>query len=380
MKKNICYIIVSVLLTGCIYPYTADIEEGEVARDLVIDANILLGNTSYVSLTYLQPLDVGKQNYGFAGYPQATVYLEDENGQQYNATGNNGNYQLNIPETAGGKFRLTVNCNSQVYRSDWVVPVAPPEVKDISFSADEDNVYVKLSMQDNGSGSGYATVQFDEIWHFHTDFIRSYYYNEDQNSVGMLIKPDMSKYWCWMKNKSPLQKLIDYSSLGGKVDDYVFHVFSRSDGRNLDEYNVRVKVWNLTPEQYKYRKQLEENASIGGNLFSPEPGEVRGNVFCESNPDARVFGYVNISRVATLSKTLPSTYSKWHTTAILTEVDPEDWPKYYGMGYLPVEQMISQKGGTVVGWGHARCFDCVAAGGTLEKPLFDDEPVYIIGD
>ena len=67
MKKNICYIIVSVLLTGCIYPYTADIEEAEVARDLVIDANILLGNTSYVSLTYLQPLEVGKQNYGFAG-------------------------------------------------------------------------------------------------------------------------------------------------------------------------------------------------------------------------------------------------------------------------------------------------------------------------
>lgn len=380
MKKNICYILVSVLLTGCIYPYTADIEQGEIEGDLVIDANILLGNTSTVNLSYLRPLEVGKQNYGYMGYPQATIYLEDENGQQYIASGNNGFYQLNIPETNAGKYRLTVNCNGQVYRSEWIVPVAPPEVKNISFSADENNVYVKVSMQDHGSGYGYATVQFDEIWHFHTDYIRSYYYNPDGNVVGILMNPDMSKYWCWMKNRSSRQELVDYSSVGGKVDDYVFHSFSRADNRNLDEYNVRVKVWNLTREQYIYRKQLEENASIGGDLFSPEPGEVRGNVYCENNPEARVFGYVNVARVTTFKQTLPSTYSKWTTTYILTEVDEEDRFKYYNMGYLPVEDIISQKGGTVVGWGHARCFDCVAAGGTLEKPLFDDEPVYVLSD
>lgn len=368
MKKTLTYILSAVLLTGCIYPFKADIDSS-VNREVVIDANILLGNKSTVNLYYLQPLEVGERSQNL-GYPSGTVYLQDEEGNTYPAQGSAGYYTLNIPEI-DSKFKLTVVVEGNTYVSEWVEPVAPPVIKDVSFSADEENVYVLLSMDDEGSGSGYAALQYDEIWKFHADWVRNYNYDAESNSVYMLQNPIDYHYWCWVKKQFVGQRLIDYTFLNGHVEDYVAVAFPRNDSRNHAEYDVRLKLWNLTPEQYRYRKMLEENASIGGNLFSPEPGEIRGNVYCENNPEVPVYGYVNISKVIMITRVLPATYSTWRAKYNLKEIAQEDWPTYFEKGYVPIDEMISSNGGTTVGWGEARCWDCVAAGGTLDKPAFD---------
>lgn len=370
MKKTLIYIISAFLLTACVYPFEADIDSS-ANKEVVIDANILLGNKSTVKLYYLQPLDPGSIHHNY-GYPSGTVYLTDEAGTTYTAVGSTGNYTLNIPENVQGKLKLTVIVEGNTYVSEWVEPVAPPVIKDLRFTADGYNVNVLLSMEDQGSGSGYAALQYNEIWKFHTDYVRNYDYNFQSNSVFMLQNPADYHYWCWAKKTFLGQKLIDYTYLDGKVQDYVAVSFPRNDSRNHAEYNVLIKLWNLTPEQYKYRKMLDENASIGGNLFSPEPGEIRGNVYCENNPEVPVYGYVNIARVTTITKTLPSTYSTWQPKYELLELDAESWHTYYGKGYMPITEIISETGkGIVVGWGEERCWDCIAAGGTLNKPDFD---------
>lgn len=370
MKKTLVYIFSALLLTGCLYPFKADVDI-TVEKHLVVDANILLGSQSYVRLQYLQPLEPGQRISGSL-YPSGTVYLQDESGKTYPARGNNGHYYLDVPETVQGKMKLTVVVDGKTYVSEWVEAVAPPVIKDASFMADETYVHVLLDMEDEGSGSGYAALQYDEIWYFHTDYIRRFDYNEETNSVVELMAGIEYVYWCWFKKQNLDQKLIDYTHLNGNVQDYVAVTFPRNDNRNHSEYNVRIKLWNLTPEQYRYRKMLEENASIGGNLFSPEPGEVRGNIHCEEDPEVPVFGYVNVARVTMIDKTLPGTYSTWRPKYKLLEVAQEDWPYYYQKGYMPVEETISTTGnGTVVGWGEARCWNCEAAGGTLYKPTFD---------
>lgn len=369
MKNTYIYIICSLLAVSCVYPYDADIE-APVNQELVIDANILLGNTSTVTLTYLQALNIGVKD-GNKAYPVATVYLEDEAGNTYNAKGSIHTYTLNIPEGNNGKYRLTVMCDGNTYRSEWITPVEPPVLKDVNFVADEDNVMVKLDMEDKGSGSGYAAVQFDEIWYFHTDYSRTYDYHPEDSTIEMLAKPIMDHYWCWQKNNSQTVSLIDYTSMNSTVNGFSFNVFPRSDSRNHQEYNIRVKLWNLTPEQYRYRKLLEENASIGGNLFSPEPGEVRGNVFCENNQNLRVYGYVNVSSIVQMEKKLDDRYNKWRVSYKLTVPEPDEYPVMYEMGYMPVEDVLQLDGSYKIGWGTARCYDCIAAGGTLEKPEFE---------
>ena len=269
------------------------------------------------------------------------------------------------------QYRLTVIADNKTYRSDWIEPTAPPEITDVNFTADNTQVYVRVSLEDHGQGSGYASASFEEIWKFHTDYVRLYGYIPETNSVHMLMYPDESHIWCWRKNILGYSYNIDYSALDGVVKDYSIFHFLRTSDRNHQEYNIRVKVWNLTPEQYRFRKILEENESIGGDLFSPEPGEVRGNVYCEDDENEKVFGYVNVSRVAMKDAKLNSRYDLWTAPKSLIEVAPEDYLDFYNNGYNPVEQIPSAEGGMVVGWGLGRCYDCVLAGGTLEKPSFE---------
>ena len=370
--KKIYILALLLMLTGCVYPFSVDLEDIDENSSLVIDANLLLGYTSTIRLSYLQPIQVG-QKAVVSGRPSAEVYMEDEAGHKYAATGTNGTYTIPaFTSSYDGKYRLTVLCGGKTYRSEWIDPVDPPIITDVSISADDTDVYVKLSMEDNGSGSGYAAAVIDEIWNFHADFIKNLKYDPETNKVSVIVNPDTRLYWCWRKVKSNEQVIIDYTSLGKKVSNFVVDSFGRNNNRNHKEYHVRIKLWNLTSEQYKYRKMLEENASIGGNLFSPEPGEVRGNVYCEDNPDTKVYGYVNISRVAVQEASIDDRYNKWRVPVKnLMELEEELYLEMYNMGYEPVDFITNADQESVPGWGQGRCYDCTQAGGTLEKPEFD---------
>ena len=47
----------------------------------------------------------------------------------------------------------------------------------------------------------------------------------------------------------------------------------------------------------------------------------------------------------------------------------EERAKYYEMGWHPVDDMMID-GINGVAWGPMRCMDCIAAGGTQERPDF----------
>ena len=368
MKKFSLYIALTLAVAACVYPYNPELEDTEDAS-LVIDANILIGNTSTVNLSYLQPLEAGKADYR---RPSGVVYLEDNAGHTYQAENRYGTYVIPSFEPSGAsQYRLTVMADGNTYRSEWITPTQPPTITDVSFSANDSQVIVSVSLKDEGDGSGYASASYDEIWQFHADYIKNFDYNPDTGAIETIITPNEDHYWCWKKVTNNTQALIDYSGTDGNLLRFPLYSFSRGDNRNHSEYHALLKVWNLTPEQHMFRKQLEENASIGGNLFSPEPGEVRGNIYCETDLSVRVYGYANISRVSVTEIQLDNRYSLWTLPRSLVEVEEENYLAMYEAGYSPVDYFTGYEGTWVIGWGRDRCYDCVAAGGTLERPDFD---------
>lgn len=370
MKKMILLTFMVLLAGSCVYPYDVELE-GEMKNTLVVDGNILIGNTSTVQLGYLQPLNVGQRGQSVSR-PEGKVYLEEEGGAEIKGSGSAGMYTLpSFTPSDGSRYRLRVEVGGKTYYSDWIEPVKAPEIQDISFTADDDHVYVQVTMRDDGSGEGYAATQYEEMWKFHADYIQMYTYDFRTNSIEPLLLPDSSRQLCWNKDRTYLQELINYVELDREVKNYTVHQFLRTDRRNQDEYHIRVKAWNLNADQYRYRKLLEENGSIGGNLFSPEPGELNGNVYCADDPDEPVFGYVNISLVSIMDGVLDSRYEKYRVKEPLIPVSPADYAYMSSLGYSPVDMVEVEGGEPVVGWGKARCYDCVAAGGTLEKPEFD---------
>jgi hypothetical protein len=125
-------------------------------------------------------------------------------------------------------------------------------------------------------------------------------------------------------------------------------------------------------------KQLEENTDGGDNLFTPNPGEIPGNLHCESDPDREVLGYVTVGRTVWKRGFMDSRYHKGKAPNdrdlnYLVE-DKDLWKTYYEMAWLPLVENANQDRDPEMegpyGWGADWCYDCIAAGGTQEQPPY----------
>lgn len=366
MKKALLYITTLCLAWTCVYPYDVDITT-DVADILVVEGTVILGGSSEVNLRGMEKLN-GEKN----TIPLGTVWLESEGGKKYDGIKKaTGSFVIDTKSASPSeKYRLRIESKGQTYTTDWISAPESPTLKEINFLPDNSSVNVALSFNAGESGYGYAAVSFQEIWYFHADYMKELYYDDINNKVKVLMNPDDTYYYCWKKQSSSEESYIDYSSMNGEVHNWVFWSFLRNNNRNHGDYNIKVAVRNLTAEEFRYRKQLEENTNMDGNLFTPQPGEVPSNVFCETDPSVQVFGYVNISQVSTLVAHLGNDYYINRYPGGLLFFDSTEWLVRYMEGYEPI-QYIDTDEGFQPGWGKARCYNCVAAGGKQEKPEFD---------
>ena len=361
MKRFLTSIGLLLTVASCIYPYDPQMPD-TVEEALVVEGYITVGDTTTVTLGYLLPLDGGYSVRRASG----KAYVEDDAGTVYSGSGNTV-IRIDTEKAPGDrKYRLVVEADGKTYESGWMTPLEPPAIDNVRFTADELSVYALVSFTDPEGGSRFTAVSFEEDWEFHADWLKNYDYDPETNLVSPVDRPDMAHYWCWKSYKATSYSLVDSHDLGGKVVDYTFRSFPRTNNRNHRKYRVKVKVWNLGGEEYRFRKLLDENASIGGNLFTPEPGEIAGNLVCTSDPSVKVYGYAGISLVNTRYFYMDGSFWRYDASP-LTIVDPDFYDLYYNRGYQPVEYYkVAGEGG--IGWGLPFCYDCIEAGGTQVEP------------
>ena len=101
-----------------------------------------------------------------------------------------------------------------------------------------------------------------------------------------------------------------------------------------------------------------------------------GNLRCETDPTRMALGYVTTSQMTTKRVFLEGIYYKRAGSGYgdVFFISEEHYPEYYKSGYLPVLQnphtnYVELEEGPY-GWGPPRCYDCIAAGGTQQKPDF----------
>jgi len=361
MKRVTVYLALF-LVTGCTYPFKADLPEQD-SPSIVVDANIKLGSYSDIVLSYVQPLNSLSSVAGT--YPSGAAYIESETGEKYSAAGSKGVFSIDTRlAPAGSRYRVVVNTDGETIVSDWCTPLPPPRVSDVNIWADDLSVFVSADIDASESSSGYVALTYYELWAFHSDFIREYDYDPINKAVTMLMEPDLSHYWCWRTNSPKEEVFLDLQLSGGAVRDYQITSFGRTNNRNHRDYTVYVLARNISESEYRFRSFLKENVSQGGNLFTPDPGEIAGNLACETNPEKKVYGYVNAYIYSSGKKSIDGRYCYSATPGGLIVLEEGRYNSYYWQGYLP----ISHNAEGELGWGLAPCYDCVAAGGTLEKP------------
>ena len=414
MKKILSLLAVLSLATACIYPYQPDLEDAPEGV-LVVDGNLVIGEKSTVSIGFMSSLWPKNNEQGSGGnivyYTRASsdgrihVWAEDDAGGTYDGVpytggpmGFESSYSyyysyVNLPYTidlenapTDRSYRVCVSAGNYDYTSDWIKPLAPPVIKKITFKAskpsDKADVTVCVTLDSGPDATGYVLLSFEETWRFHADYYPNYEYDRRTNTVSDRITP-WTRYWCWKHVDNNRVFPVDYTGMtSSTLKDYPFHSFSRYDNRNHQRYSILLKARTVDKQTYQYLSHLEESSESGDNLFSPNPGEIAGNLRCENDPDQMVLGYVTVAQSASMrvynnSQYLISQYLSPYSLAY-----PPQWPKFdggpwfgefYDMGYMPlIENTLPESDADFgpYGWGAPYCYDCIAAGGFQTQPDF----------
>ncbi len=373
MKKFYLPALILAMVSSCIYPYDPDLEDRS-DEVVVIEGSIVIGGNATARLSKMSPLSGSAT----PAYVTGTVTVEDDGGNVYASSAGPGQ-TVTIPmkdASPDGKYRMRAVVDGKEYVSDWMTALSPPEIKSVSFTADDDLVYVTASLDGGKDPTGYLALSFEETWEFHVDFIC--WYQLDTMNWKMSRRNEMyPNYWCWKTESSKVTTLVDYSEMeGNRVESFPVRQFSRFDNRNHRKYSINIKAFTLPKETYRYLKNMNEHSSGGGSLFTPNPGEMVSNVRCESDPGQAVVGYVTAALVSSHREFIGDEYFKYVAPQLTSLVIPREseFMYYYHQGYYPIDNMVFDFGDgnvqTGTAWGPLRCIDCVVAGGTREKPDF----------
>ena len=391
MKKFLIILLLSQLVTACIYPYTPDLKEAP-EKVLTVDANISVGEASTVRLGTLTPV-YPDSDYTPTDLSGAKVWVEDDAGTVYPGTSAKSYYGYAVDyyfrdispiftidtenAPADRRYRLVIEALGNTYVTDWNTLSKAPEVKDIEFKADDYSVFVYVTVDGGEDATGYMLLSYDETWEFHVDYLPMYDYNPEYGFITELEQIDQSKYWCWRYHDNMRTIPINYTALSGSgITGYRLYSFARSDNRNHRRYCTNIKAKSLSRETYRFLYNLETNTNGGDNLFTPNPGDIPSNLRCETDPEKSVLGYAIFSRTFSKRGWLDSRYQSYSPSYALVYPLKESYLTYWQSGYLPLDKRMPEEvkeNEGEYGWGPRTCYDCTAAGGTLEKPAYWNE-------
>jgi hypothetical protein len=388
MKKRALYMILwmAAAASSCVYPFEPDVKSS-AGRNLVIEGDILIGDISTIQLGYMAYLD---EDYYELAVP-AEVQVESESGKVYqgrNITDAN-NYVVNlIDATKDDKYRLHVKLDDgREYATAWTTPRRPCVVDEITHELDSTRSQVRFNISlHSDDGEQYFRWYFDEDWEYESLYEAKYLYNpppkEDFDNGGTdpgymtkIVRPRDGTHYCWMNDVSHLLLFTTTRDLESNrvTEKNFFRVASQSQKMSL-LYAMTVRVESLSKESYDYWNAMKTNSEKVGDLFSPIPSEMRGNIYNVKDSTELVLGYINVSGVAEKRVFVDNSVTGYYVKNPripeenwMIPITTDEWPRYYYYkNYLPV----SEGEGPEFYWAPKRCVDCRLQGGTKERPSF----------
>ena len=382
MKKYLLYILCALTLCSCIYPYSTKFPEDAPSR-LVVSGDIFPGEETRIYLGYVFPLGTATGTMRKT-VPTGNVTVENDRGQRFQGRRKAGGlYVLDTRKApVDASYRLMiVLSDGRVFCSPWSIVYKAPEITDLSYATDSDKVYLKISLKGDEAVRHFRW-DYTETWEYHAWFRPELMYVPglpvpDRENPSKIYRErnsdDEDFYYCWNSAENVEPCLATTEDLSDNiVEGNVFHTMSRADAKVSTMYSILVTVCGMSKGAYAYLNHQSAVSNMTGDLFSPTPSEMSGNLVCIDDADDVAIGYVNVTTRNTkrifVSGVYYSTFDP-NTLLFIPEADED--------GNHNFEQLFSSnspvRGGnplTVnnVYWGPKRCTDCRAWGGSKNKP------------
>lgn len=374
MKKYICLILLAFAASSCIYPFELELDTDAPER-LVVYGDILIGEQTQIDLSYVLPLTVNR-NTPKPAPPKARVYVENSKRKTFPgvAQGKGGTYLIDTRKCpSDARYRLVVELNDgRTFTTPWADVNQEPDITDVSYTLDDKNLYLQCSMQGKDTLWNFCW-DYDELWEYHAYFIPDLFYVDGKYVVK---KRFMENYYCW-NNRSSIEPCM--ASAEGqsenRIENYKFLTIPRTDDRLSHLYSITLSAKALTTGAKAYLEHQAQISNGTGDLFSPVPSEMRGNIRCVDNPDEPAIGYVSVCKRSfkRIFVGFADIYkSPFDPESLLFYPEPDESGNYNLDEYFRYSSPVSFEGGepnsTNVKWGSKMCTDCRAWGGTKTKP------------
>ena len=290
----------ALIWVSCIVPYEPE-ELVNLDDIIVVEGNISLTGPFSIRITRSAPIST--YQYGQKTIKierDANVFVRDRQGHTYNFnsvtaqgeylfdfSGQNPSqqeeYQLVIESqdgrTSETDFRNSLHSSSMElnYKIDTV--------------AEKISIYV--NSHDPSGLSRYYYWQYSETWDYVSQMPAYCYFDVTKVKETKNNRPWM--YRCWNSRASSEIILVETSSLvQDRISDLEIHSINFRDIRITQHYCIDVTQTVLDNDAYLYMENMRKNSYDIGDIFSPQPNEISGNIHCVTDPSVRAIGFVSV--------------------------------------------------------------------------------------
>lgn len=381
VSRKYCLVLwLAITLFDCKKPYTPPAIVGP-NNYLVVDGVI---NTGANSVTIINVNRTRNLNDTVtSGIPElgAQVSIVSSDGTSYPLTdpGNNGLYTssaLTLNPNAQYKILITTSDNRK-YGSDLVSTKTTPPIDSIHYEQ-PDNFTLYLTTHDPSNNTHYYRWDYIQTWEHDSRYQTPW---EIRHGQIWAKEPDSGSVQtdrCWTTTLSTDILLGNTTALNQDFVDRMPIIKIVNNDLRLDiVYSILVRQYALTQPAYNYWQLIQKTSQQLGTLFDLQPTQLTGNIYCLSNPDEPVIGYLSASSIQQSRLTLQNS-------------DLDSWPHYIYYSGCPIDYMardpnnyktytypdtsyapyyfISNGGPLVVA--PKRCLDCRRQGGSNVKPSY----------
>jgi hypothetical protein len=394
MKKIALYLAGLLLTASCIYPFEP--ETPPVDRCLVFEGTLVIGESSTMSVRLLQPLSgsivTATDTWNING--EARVECTDGtviNGVPRLRGSNEVAFIFNLTNASAKEaYRVwfTDDETKKVYRSNWMKVEKAPLIERIDFVPDDKNVKVRLTLTGPTDDTRYFCWTYTEDWEIHSDFLPLYLYRygvDPYNIRGQAyeeIQGEYDKYYCWNSSSSKELFVADTRDLNSRtLPARQIASFGRTTSRCQELYCISVTAYGISADRYAYIHHMNEVSNIQGDLFSPNPSAMRGNLRCEQDSTELVLGYVGVCQTTMTRAFFEGT--RYYTGRVDNSVrffpnlsepleaesNEKGYDYFYMLGNRPLYLVADENGDEKMQWAPRRCVDCTVKG-TKNKPSY----------
>ena len=394
MKKIALYLAGLLLTASCIYPFEP--ETPPVDRCLVFEGNLVIGESSTMAVRLLQPLSgsivTDTDTWNING--EARVECTDGtviNGVPRLRGSNEVAFIFNLTNASvkeAYRVWFTDDETKKVYRSNWMKVEKAPLIERIDFVPDDKNVKVRLTLTGPTDDTRYFCWTYTEDWEIHSDFLPLYLYRygvDPYNIRGQAyeeIQGEYDKYYCWNSSSSKELFVADTRDLNSRtLPARQIASFGRTTSRCQELYCISVTAYGISADRYAYIHHMNEVSNIQGDLFSPNPSAMRGNLRCEQDSTELVLGYVGVCQTTMTRAFFEGT--RYYTGRVDNSVrffpnlsepleaesNEKGYDYFYMLGNRPLYLVADENGDEKMQWAPRRCVDCTVKG-TKNKPSY----------